>query len=73
MPRRPDSHLTVEQPARSARTYLLPDADPPKRIDDYIDYFGSGRTRSSTRAIDAGPRSAPQRALTAHNETTTRR
>jgi hypothetical protein len=48
MSRRPVSHLTVEQSRRSASAAIARadlfavDVDAPKRIDHYIDYFGSG-------------------------------
>jgi hypothetical protein len=49
LPRRPVAHLTVAQPRRRAsaaiaRAYLF-DVDRQKRIDHYIDYFGSGGGR----------------------------
>jgi hypothetical protein len=51
MSRRPATDLTVEQSARSAsspiaRAYPSIVVDRPKRIDDYIDYFGGGGVRS---------------------------
>jgi hypothetical protein len=52
MSRRPDTHLTVAQSAQSVRTYLFVDGDLPKRIDDHIDYFGSGAARRSIASRD---------------------
>ena len=52
MSRRPDTHLTVEQSAQSVRRDPIVDGDPPKRIDDYIDYFGSGAARRSITSRD---------------------
>jgi hypothetical protein len=56
LPHRPVTHLTVEQPRRSAsaaiaRAYLFA-VDRQKRIDQYIDYFGSGGGRRSVVTPD---------------------
>lgn len=51
MSSRPVTHLSAEQSIRSARAEIAPthllavDVDRPKRIDRYIDYFGSGGAR----------------------------
>jgi hypothetical protein len=59
MSRRPVTSLPAEQSGRSAHAAIAPpysflvDVDLPKRIDDYIDYFGGGRGRS--RVVSRGP------------------
>jgi hypothetical protein len=53
MSRRPVTHVNAEQSRRRAsaaiarRQLFAVDVDAPKRIDHYIDYFGSGLVRRS--------------------------
>ena len=65
MPRRPSAPVSSEQAGRNVsaavtRARLLDIAlDCPKRIDQYIDYFGGGKNGGLFRGVPRSSRSAP--------------
>lgn len=65
MSRRPVIAVSSEQARRNAsaaiaRAHLLDvEADRPKRIDQYLDYFGGGASRLSPRLAPRGQPSSP--------------